>query len=351
MATVPNALTAGGIADIVATTLKDLGKPRFTEIATDIQHFTAMRNLLKKNRVLFESGYAFQWDVMVNDNGSAANVGLAAEDNVNIVDGMTQATADWRYTTCNYGIIGQTIAMNREPARIVDYVKTRRIMALISLVKLMEVNFWGPPPAVNDVLTPWGVNTWIVKASTQGFNGGVPSGYSTVGLNPTTFPRWQNWTDLYVAVSVDDFVRRARKMATFIDWTPPVDGIPSFNTGDEYGYYANYGVIQPLEELLVSQNDNLGHDVASQDGKLLFRRTPVMWIPQLEADTTNPFYAINWGVFKTAILQDWWLLETHIPNYPGQHTISAHFMDLAYQFIARNKRNHGVLATGTSYPS
>ena len=344
----PNALMPTQVADLVATTLKNLGKPRFTEIATTFQKLTAMRNLLKKNRVEFSSGTGFQWDVMVNDSGSAANVGLAASDNVNVVDGMTQATADWRFSTCNYGIIGQVVSMNREPARIVDYVKSRRIMALISLAVLMENNFWGPPVASNDGLTPWGVNTWIVKGATEGFNGGAPSGYTTIGLNPTTYPNWKNWTYQYTAVSRDDLIRHWRKAATFVDFTPPVDGIPTFNTGDEYGYYTNYGVIGPLEEALESQNDNLGNDIASKDGMTTFRRVPVTWIPRLESDTTNPVYLINWGYLKTFVLQDWWLRETHIPNYPGQHTMAAHFLDLAYNFCTRNRRCHGVLATGTT---
>lgn len=346
----PNQLTASGVGDLVATTLKDLGKPRFTEIATSLQKYTAMRNLLKRNRVEFGSGYAFQWDVMVNDSGAAVNVGLAASDNVNIVDGMTQATADWRFSTVNYGLIGQVVSMNREPARIVDYVKTKRIMAMISLAVLMENNFWGPPVAVTDVLTPWGVNTWIVKNSSQGFNGGAPSGYTTIGLNPTTYPNWQNWTDQYTAVSRDDLIRRLRKAATFTDFSPPVDGIPTFNTGDEYGFYTNYGVIGPLEENLESQNDNLGNDVASKDGMVLFRRVPVVWIPRLESDTTNPIYGINWGWFKTFVMEDWWLKETHVPVYPMSHTMSAHFIDLAYQFALRNRRPMFVLATGTTYP-
>lgn len=346
----PNALTASAIGDLVQTTLKDLGKPRFTEIATTIQKFTAMRNLLKKNRVEFDSGYAFQWDVMVNDSGSAANVGLAASDNVNIIDGMTQATADWRYSTANYGLIGQVVSMNREPARIVDYVKTRRIMTLISLAVLMENNFWGPPVAVSDVLTPWGANTWIVKNATEGFNGGAPSGYTTIGLNPTTYPNWNNWTYQYTAVSRDDLIRHWRKAATYTGFEPPVDGIPTFNTGDEYGFYSNYSVIGPLEEALESQNDNLGNDIASKDGMTLFRRVPVNWIPRLDSDTTNPVYGINWGYLKTFVLDDWWLRETNIPNYPGQHTMSAHFLDLAYQFVTRNRRCHFVLATGTTYP-
>lgn len=351
MAVTPNALSPVQIGDLVNTTLRDLGKPRFTEIATDLQRHTAMRNLLRKNRVELASGYGVQWDVMVAQSGAAANVGLGASDNVNIVDVMTQATADWRNTTTNYAIIGQEVDMNREPQRIVDLVKTRRISAMISMAEIMESNFWGPPVASTDTITPWGVNMWIVKNATEGFNGGAPSGFTTIGLNPTTYPRWQNWTYQYTSVSRDDLIRHWRKAATFTDFQPPVDGIPTFDTGDEYGFYSNYGVIGPLEEALESQNDNLGNDIASKDGMTMFRRVNVTWVPKLEADTTNPVYGINWGWFKTYILKGWWLKETHVPIYPGQHTISAHFVDCTYQFITKNRRCHFVLATGTTYPS
>lgn len=344
-------LTAVQLNDLVQTTLRDLGKPKFTEIATDLQRHTAMKNLLKKNRVVLQSGYGVQWDVMVNHAQSAANVGLGATDNVNIIDTMVQATADWRNTTANYAIIGQEISMNKEPARIVNLVQERRIACMIAVAEIMEQNFWGPPVVSTDSITPWGVNMWIVKNATEGFNGGAPSGYTSIGLNPTTYPRWQNWTAQYTSVTRDDFIRKARKAATFTDFQPPVDGIPSPNTGDSYGFYTNYGVIGPLEESLEAQNEDLGTDVASQDGKTIFRRVPVMWVPKLEADTTNPFYGINWGWFKTYILEGWWLKETHVPVYPLQHTISAHFLDCTYQWITKNRRCHFVLATGTTYPS
>jgi hypothetical protein len=344
------ALQATQLADLVATTQKNLGKPNFTEIATDLQKHTAMSNLLKKNRIVLTSGYGIQWDVMVNHSGSAANVGLGASDNVTIVDTMVQAAADWRNTTANYAIIGQEIDMNREPARIVDLVRERRIACMISMAELMESNFWGPPVASGDSTTPWGVNTWIVKNASEGFNGGAPSGYTSIGLNPTTYPRWKNWTAQYTAVAKDDLIRKLRKAATFTNFMPPVENIPTFNTGNNWAYYSNYSVIGAMEEILESQNENLGPDVASMDGKVIFRRSPLEWVPKLEADSTNPVYGINWGELKTYVLSGWWMKETNVPIYPGQHTVSAHFMDCTYQIITKNRRCHFVVATGTTYP-
>lgn len=351
MANTPNVLLPNQLSDLVATTLKDLGRPKFTEIVSSLQRHTAMRHLLKKNRLQLTSGTAVQWDVMVNAANAASNVGLGATDNVGIVDLMTTASADWRNTTASYAVIGQEIDMNSEPARIVDLIHARRIGAMISMAEIMESNFWGPPVALTDNLTPWGVNTWVVKNATEGFNGGVPSGYTTIGLNPTTYPNWQNWTYQYSQVSRDDLIRHWRKAADFTDFQPPVDGIPTFNTGDEYGFYTNYGVYGPLSEALDSQNDNLGNDLDKYTGTVHFRRVPVTWVPKLEADTTNPVYGINWGYLKTYILKNWWLRETHVPIYPGQHTMSAHFLDCTYNFITKNRRCHFVMATGTTYPS
>lgn len=352
MAVTPNALVAANFGDLVQTTLKELGRGRFTEIVTPLQEHVAMRNLLQENKIQVESGYSIQWDVMVLPANEAYNVGLGASDNVNIPDTMTQATVDWRNTTVSYAYEHRELDMNASPSKIVDLILTRRIGALISMAELMEANFWGPPVNVNDNLTPWGVNTWFPKNATQGFNGGVPSGYTTIGgLSPTTYPNWNSWTDTYTTVSADDLIRKMRRAAEFTKFTPPVDGIPSFDTGEKYGIYTNYGVIQPIEEQLIAQNDNIGHDVAAMDGRSLFRRVPFTWVPYLERDTTNPVYGIDWGVFKTAVLKGWWLKETFIPIYPGQHTMSAMFSDCTYQWLCRNRRNNWVISNGTTYPN
>ncbi len=339
------------VQDFVNDTLRDLGKPKFTDISSSLQKHVAMRNLLKSNRVELQSGSGIQFNVLVAQSNAARNVSLAESDNVNLVDGMVQANTVWRNTQTSYMIIGQLMAMNREPARIVDYVKQQRIMAMISLAELMEQNFWAAPSA-SDTKTPLGLPYWVVKNATAGFNGGVLSGYSNVaGLSPTTYANWANWTFPYTAVSRDDFIRKAREAATKTDFQPTVDGIPSPDTGDSYGFFTNYSVVQPLEEALESQNDNLGKDVASQDGSVMFRRVPVTWVPWLDRDSTNPFYGLNWGWLKTYILQGWWLKETSIPYTPGQHTVASHFIDATYQFVTKNRRCHFVGSNGTTYPS
>jgi hypothetical protein len=346
-------LTASQLADVVATTLRDLGKPNYTEIATDLQVYTFTSDFLLKDgmKEQVDSGYGLQWDVMYQDAGGAANMGLNDIDNVNIRDMFTQAQADWRYTSTNWGLLQQEVSMNSGASRIVDLIKARRAGAMIAKAKLMEANWWGPPVAVSDTITPWGVNTWLVKNATEGFNGGAPSGYTTIGLNPTTYPNWKHWTAQYTDPTPGDLIRKWIKASRFSEFIPPVSH-PDTNTGNKFAYYTNNGVIQPLEELLRSQNDNLGDDVAMYMNKLHFRGAPVMWVPYLEGDTTNPVYGINKGVFKLKYLKGWWDRETDEPQYPGQHNMAAYFIDSMYQFVNENRRlGNFVIATGTTYPS
>lgn len=344
-------IAAENLGDLLVTTQRELGEPNFTEIATDLQDHVAMRVILKKNRVEFQSGTEIQWDIMVRHSNSAANVGLYASDNVNVVDGMIQARIPWRNTTTNYAIDRRELKMNRTPRRIVDLLKARRIMALIALAEKMETNWWGFPSAA-DPETPLGAPYWITKAATEGFTGGTPSGYTSVAnVSVSTYPRWQNWAGPYTAVSKDDLIRKMREAATKTYFRPAVDGVPTFNTGDSYSFYANYNVVGAMEEQAEAQNDNLGNDVASMDGRLMFRRAPVMYVPKLDADTTDPVYGINWGVFKIHPLRDEWMVATDIALTPGQHTVSSHHIDLTYNFACRDRRRNFVLSNGTTYPA
>lgn len=344
------ALQASGIADLIATTINDLGEMKFTQIATTLQKHLAMSRMMKKNKVTFRAGPAFQWDLMTDDNGSAEFKGLYPTDNVDVPNVMTQAVVPWRHITWNWAYDRREIKMNRAPRMIVNLLETRRIAAFIAAVKKFENRFWRVP-AIDDDLNPFGVPMWAVKNNTTGFEGTVPSGYTTVaGLNPTTLDRWRNYTFQYTAVSKEDMIRSWRKACTFTDFEPPIEGIPTFNTGDDYGFYTNYAVIGALEEVLEAQNDNLGKDVASMDGKALFRLVPITWVPQLEEDTTNPIYGLNWGVFKIAVLADEWLQETPIPIQPGKHTVSAVHVDCSLNYYCYDRRRLMVGATNTGLP-
>lgn len=339
------------LGDLLKITQNELGEMKLTEITTDLQKHWALSNLMRKNRTSLDSGPQIEFRILTQHNNQARNTAPYEVDDVQKKDGVVVATLNWRFTDTSYGIDFREVLLNRSPRKIFDIVKEQRIMAMISLAAKMEDNFWVFPSAT-DTKTPLGLPYWIHKNATEGFNGGIPSGYSDVaGVSPTTYPRWQNWTFQYTSVTHDDFIRKAREAATKTRFSPPVRNIPTYDTGHNMGYFTNYNVIAPLEERLESQNDNLGNDVASKDGQTLFRRTPVNYVPKLDDDTTDPFYAIPWGVFKLKVLRGLWLKETRVEQTPGQHLVMTQFVDCGYQFCMTDRRQGFVGATGTSYPS
>ncbi len=347
-------LQASGIADLVTTTLNNLGRLKFTDLATDYRNTIVLKRLMKKNKMTFDDGKAVSFNVMMDTNNSARFVGLAAQDVVNIESVMTTGSVDWRHITWNWGYEQREPVMNSGPSKIVDLIKTRRIAAFASAVVKFEQSFWRVPAATNTT-DPLGVPYWIVKSNTaatvannNGFNGTTPSGYSDVaGLSPTTFPRWANYATQYTSVDKTDFVRKLRRAHEYTGFMPIVDDIPTYDLGEDYGLYSNYAVVGALEELLEAQNENLGTDIASMDGKVVFRRTPMQAVQELDLDTTNPCYGIYWGEFGTMGLKGWWMKEFTQANVPGQHTVAATHTDCSFNWLCRNRRRQFVLATNT----
>lgn len=346
-------LQATDIADIVSTTQNELGELKFTDLMSDYQNTIALKRLIKKNKITFDAGPEVSFNLITGDNDSTRAVGLYAVDNVDVTNVMTTGKIAWRHVTWNWAIDAHEIDINGSPRKIVDIVKTRRIAAFGSAIRKFEYWFWRVP-AASDTVSPYGIPYYIVKSNTavttnDGFNGGLPSGYSTVAnISNTTYPRWRNYATQYTAVTKDDLIRKWRRMAVYTDFMPFVDNIPQYNTGDDYGFYTNYSVVGTLEELLEAQNENLGNDIASKDGQVMFRRTPVQFVKELDLDTTNPVYSINWGEMKTMGLRNWWMKETNVPMQAGQHNVSATHTDCTFNLLCRNRRRQGVLATNTT---
>src|SRR5688572_8017556 len=266
-------IQASDIGDLIRASLNQLHKGKLVELATDRQSFIVTKKLAKKGKVTFSSGPLWQWNVMVNHNNSAEAVGLYHVDNVNATDVLIQAQVPWRRLHASYPIDHHEITMNSGESKINDMMTVRRLSCKISLVEKIEDRFWRLPDSTSDNLNMYGVPYWVVKNNSEGFNGGHPSGYSDVaGISRTTYARWKNYTAQYTAVTKDDLIAKIRRAMEFTDFTPPVEGIPSAVGGSEYGLYSNWNVVGTLAQLAEAQNDQLGTDVASMDGRVTVMR-------------------------------------------------------------------------------
>jgi hypothetical protein len=351
------AVQASNIPDLVLFTLKQLGRLKFTDLMTNYRQTVALKRLMKKNKQTFNDGYEVQFNLLTGTGSTARHTGLGSVDQMGIPSNGLQGSVPWRHTTWNYSWDFREPLMNSGPSKIVDLIQTRRIQEFAGAIVLFEQTLWRLPALTDDV-TPYGIPYYVVKSNTatstnNGFNGAAPSGYTTVaGITPSyATNRYVNYATQYTLVSKDDFFRKARRMMKRIKFKNLTDEGEDYNLGDDYGLYVNEATASAVEEVLETQNENLGSDMDPMGGKATLQRLPLEEVDELDADTTNPLYAINWGVLHTQGLRGAWMKETMVATVAGQHTMSATHTDCSWNLTCTDRRRCGVIATDTTLPA
>ena len=116
-----------------------------------------------------------------------------------------------------------------------------------------------------------------------------------------------------------------------------------------------------MEDIGEAQNENLGRDLASVeagagadigsvDMQLVFRRHPIIWVPQLDDTSvytaaTNPVYAIDHSTFYPVVLKGDYLREGDAEKVPNQHNVFRVFVDLSYNYMCIDRRRNALFAT------
>jgi hypothetical protein len=348
-------IQAENIPGLVAGTLANLDRLKWTDASTDYHDTVVFKRLIKSKKTVFSDGRAINWNLLTDENHSARAVPLAAPDIVVIRDDGTTGTMPWRHQTWNYGEDFRESLMNGGASKIVDIIQARRLMALASAVVFYEQRFWRLAPPT-DALNFQGIPYWIVKTATaatlanaNGFNGVHPTGYTDVGgISAITYPRTANYADAYTNVTEEDLVTKMRRAMTMTNFKPIVDGIPTSDRGWDRLICTNYAVYGPFENQLRAQNDNLGNDIAARDGEVMFRKNKVEYIQELDQDSTNPVYGIDFGVMFFAGLRGAWLKETVQNKVSGKHTVDVVFTDCTGNTVCKNRRKQWVISNGTT---
>ncbi len=351
-------LTPERLGDLQTTTLARYERRRFTEIATDLADYHVFRNLIlfaddkgKNPRMGVQAGTKIAYKAMINHNGATRHTSLASPDDPVKVDVMASAEVPWRFTTTQYGMLQQELAMNRaEPEKIVDLYDVQDKAALISAAVTFEDTFWGAPVDSTDEVTPYGVMTWFPKGATEGFYGAFPSGFTTLGLS-TQHSRWKHYTIPYTDPTADDLLNKMWIACLKTDFRSPIDGIPKLEGPPQRGIYCNTPTLVAFAQEAQARNDNLGPDLTKYNGGVYFMGSLIQRVPKLDADTTNPVVGLDWGTLVWYAMEGWWAKRLMIKNYPGQHTTDAFFIDFMHNLACVNRRRNWIAATGTTYPS
>ena len=339
-------LTLAQYADLVASTLEEYGPPTFQQIAQDLHRYEVMSKWLKKDKVVFDSGRGISRRLMLSYQNVARHVGIYEADNTYLNDVMQTLTAPWVHANTFWLFDRIEDAVNSGKAMLNSVIKPKEAQAMLALASTLETKAWSCPGASETTL-PYGIPYWVVKNASTGFNGGAPSGHSTVGgITPTA--NWKNYTAQYTSIAKDDLIAKMRTAYRNLQWESPLDQ-------DDKGYrkqmqaemrlYTTGAVIDAMVLLAEDQNDQLGRDLASLDGRTLFRGHPLVWVEQLDSDSTDPVYMIDHSSFFPICLKRNYLVRTGPQKKANHHNVLEVFIDLSYNYVCVDRRRQAVIAT------
>jgi len=337
------------IDDAVLLTQEKLVKRgAFTDMQTDLQDHVAVRELWKNRKKKFSGGETWDFQVQMDHNHSATAVGLYETDGTALTDNMVTGKVDARHVNAHYIYDLREPAFQRGGTRIVDLVKTRYTAMMVSFFEVMEGFLWGKPSTSADLKTPFGIDYWLTKYdSTTGFEGGNASGFTAgkAGIDQGTYTRWANYVDRYAQVTKADLVRKMRKAARLTKFRSPVQHATPTLGGEKNGIYMTEPTLGLFEEEVEKQNMSLGNDIASKDNRVMFKSTPLTWVPFLDSDSDAPVFLIDWKVMAVGIMGGWENNLTKPYMVPNKHNVRRVDLDASFNMICTDLRRHAVLNT------
>lgn len=335
------------IDDAVLLTQEKLVKRgAFTDLQTDLQDHIAVRELWKgRNKKVFSGGETWDFQVQMDHNHSAKVVGLYETDGSAMTDVMQTGKVEPRHVNAHYIYDKHEPSFQRGGTKIVDFVKSKNVQMHISLFELLEPILWGKPDDSNDLKTPFGIAYWVTRSTTEGFNGPNPVGFTAgkAGISQGTYSRWANWTAQYVNVSKTDLLRKMRKAHRKSRFRSPISHANPDLGAMRNGIYLNSDTIELLEEAVEDQNMSLGNDLASKDGRAMFKGTPLTYVPFLDDDSTDPVYMLDWKWLTLGIMEGWENQLTGPYMVPNKHNVSRVDLDASMNMICTDLRRQAVI--------
>ena len=336
---------------VIATQEHLIKKGAFLGLQTDLTDFVAVRELWKGHRKVFEGGNDWQFQAQVDQNYSARAVEMYETDGSSVADTLIEGYMQPRHINAHYIYDRRHKAFQRGGKAIVDLIKTRYVAMMYSFYELLEELLWGSP-AASDSKSPHGVSFWVQKCASgeNGFKGVDPVGYEAIGrahILTSANARWVNWASDYAEVSQEDLIRKMREASMKTKFRSPVSHAEPDVGGMGNGIYANYDTISLMEELLRTQNMDLGNDLASKDGRTLFKGTPLTYVPKLDGEADDPVYMLDWKKLAVGVMAGWENQLSKPYAVPNKHLVDRVDLDCSLEMICTDLRRQAVFAKVT----
>lgn len=347
----PASIAISDVNDLIVATRENQVLGKLIDIATRLTEYKFVTELIKKNRVTHSGGTSITADVIHDHNFSAQMVGLHQVIEPNINDVLTTFSVPWRHCNHHWAYERREMLTNvtgKSLQQIVDIIRVRRQASFLSMAELLETQWWTNTPDINDLKALYGLKYWVVMTgatTTAGFNGTVPSGFTTVGgLNPSTYTRWKNYNGLFTDVSENDLLDKMSRAMDQTNFVSPIDIVEyTAGIGQSSWICTNLNNKTALETELRSRNDT--HFMLGQFANAVaFRNSPIRYIPKLDEDTRNPLYMLDMNYMMVAGLEGDENYEHPPANHRDQPNTYVVHSDATMNAICTSRRRQTVLA-------
>lgn len=334
------------IQDWVSSTQREYGPPTFRQIAQLLTRFEIFSRWFREDKVIIEEGNGIERQLMLEHDDTEIHTTDYAEDSVDFGDVMGKIQVDFVLAKVGWQFHYNEIASNRGGAMLFDLIDTRRSEQLLRIANGIERRGWSAPASSSDTSLPWGVEFWCVKNSTRGFTGGLPSGHSTLaGIDLDEHTNFKNWANTYSDVSRTDLIFKMREARMETDFVSPLEvGGEGDVIMDTYRTYVNNETYLNLLMKQEDQNDNLGPDIGrSNAGALMFNGNPIVAVPYLNNDTSDPVYMLCHDVFKPIVQAGNFLRESEVIRSSKNSDVYVVFITLKYNYVCTDRRRLAVI--------
>jgi len=317
----------------------------FVDLQSDLQDHVAVRELWGRRKKKFAGGDPWEFEIQTDHNHSTRAVGLYETDGSSLTDTMAKGTVNQRHINSHYEYDLREKDFQRGGAEIVNLIKTKYVAMMVSFFDWLEPVLWDEP--ADDNKTPFGVDYWVTRSASTGFNGGNPTNFSSgkAGISFSDQPRWANWTARYVSVTQEDLIRKMREASAKTKFRSPVSHSQPTLGSASNGVYMNYETLGLIEEGLRDQNMNLGNDIASKDGASTFKGTPLTYVPQLDNDAQSPVFMLDWKWMAIGVMPGWENKLSKPYRVADKHNVQRVDHDVSLNMVCTNLRRQAVIST------
>lgn len=363
----PAVIQADQIDGLIKTTQRHIERDRKASIAERLTKYVGVTNLFKPNKVTVTDGYGIEWNMTTDHSNTAMQVGL--------FDTIAPATAihqvrfnlPWRHSRAHVSWDLREIAMNRSPARILNYIKEKIFEMDVAWLELLEGQIWNAPVAGDDQ-SVMGIGYWIFSPQDAGTSVAATAWASTstgarVNLNLAAFPagagnvsrvtygRSAPWYQNYVAVTYGDLFKKMRRGFDETDFETPVSYSKLQDGNTRFGIYCTQEDQRSAADECRLQNENVGTDLAYYDGKAMIRGVAITGVPKIneidaaKATPTHPFIQIDWSQKRPFCLEGFENYETTETGGSNQPLTVTRVRYSTWNMRSWNGKTHALYTT------